>query len=322
MTLTDDEQDRIDTLAADWAARLRGDPLSQAERDALERWLDETPTHRAAFEEARLAWDMMGAMAAEARPRPVPRASALYRWRAVASLAACLVVIFGLARFWLGDPYILVMADHRTAPGERASITLSDGSLLELGPESAVDLRFTKEERRIVLLSGLGYFDPAPKGENEQRDFILESGNGASRALGTEFMVRELPGSVEVTVAEDAVEVSLVADRTDQPVLMLETGQSVRYGPDGFDTLVEVDLAQSLAWRRDRLIVSDAPLIELVAELNRYRRGRIVIANDTIAARRISGVFDPSEPSAVIEALKRDMGLQSAALPPFGILLY
>ena len=330
VNLTDKDQDRIDAEAADWAARLGGEPLCQDEREALNRWLEDSPAHRAAFEEAQLAWRMMGALpvqsdidAAELRPpRFEARKSRLPQWPPLANLAACFILAFGLGWIVLGDPVQRVMADHRTASGERKSITLADGSVLELGPESAVDIRFDADERRVVLMSGLAYFAPAPQYADEPRPFIVESRNGSARALGTEFMVRTRPRSVEVMVVEHSVEVALDRRAGKTQSVILQPGRSVRYSEAGLGLVDVARLDQGLAWRRDRLIVDNATLSEMIFELNRYRHAPIIITSDALASRRVSGVFDPNRSEDVIDALTRDLGVRSASIPAIGILLY
>ena len=83
-----------------------------------------------------------------------------------------------------------------------------------------------------------------------------------------------------------------------------------------------VNLDHAAAWRRDRLIVDHAPLGEVVAALNRYRRGRIVITNPALAKREVSGVFDMRNPDAVLSTITGDLRIGSVSLPPLVTLLY
>ena len=45
-----------------------------------------------------------------------------------------------------------------------------------------------------------------------------------------------------------------------------------------------------MGWREGVLVFRDMPLSEAVAEINRYRPGRIMVLDDALAARRVSGV--------------------------------
>ena len=53
MTKIGDRQDEIDTAAARWVVRLKARPLDTAERRLLDAWLNESPRHAAAFDEAQ-----------------------------------------------------------------------------------------------------------------------------------------------------------------------------------------------------------------------------------------------------------------------------
>lgn len=334
----EDRQEEIDTVAAAWAARLGGGRLSDAERRALDRWLGESPAHAAAFDEAQSAWRKMGELRAApgalaedivaagqtvgraARP-PVQRAGGRGIWPPAAALAACLLLV-AMGAVWLGDPVALLMADHSTAPGAHQRVALSDGSSVELGPASAIALHFTDDERRVELLSGQAYFVAASMNGSERRPFVVEAGNGASRALGTRFMVERLADTVEVVVVEHDVEVALSGADVEPQSAVLSGGRAVRYAAAGLQAVRRVDLERATAWRRGRLIFDRRPLGEVVAELNRYRHGRIVIADPSLASRTVSGVFDTVDPEAALATIARDLRIRSAALPPLVTLLY
>ena len=341
MNEPDDQQDQIDSVAADWAVRLGAGPLSDAERSALDGWLAESPAYAAAFDEACSAWAKMdalreapgdllgdGASKVSSAPRRARisrrRSRRFYRvsWVRAGALAASLVLAVGIGRFWLGDPRILLLADYRTAPGERSVVTLPDSSTVELGPASAVDLHYGDGERRIELLTGLAYFAPTPADGAEYRPFVVETANGSARALGTEFMVRRVGEAVEVVVAEHDVEVTLDSNAQRDASVIVSPGRAVRYDGTGLGAVGPVDLDRVLAWRRDRLIFDRAPLGDVVAELNRYRHGRIVIAGTALASRRVSGVFDMSRPDAALAAVVRELDITAVSLPPLVTVLY
>lgn len=324
MNEPEDRQDEIDSIAADWAVRLGGGPLSEGERRDLDLWLGESPRHAAAFGEARAAWAKMGALASEGA---LPSAAAgdrrrRGRWRRAAALAACLVIAVGAARFWLGDPLTLMTADHRTAPGAQERITLADGSSVELGPASAIAVRFTDGERRVELLAGLAYFAAAPMGEGERRPFVVAAANGRARALGTEFMVDRLAESVEVSVIAHEVAVALDTPGRERAEVVVPPGRALRYAGSALGEVRRVNLDHATAWRRGRLIFDREPLGAVVAELNRYRRGRIVIADPALAARRVSGVFDTADPEGALATIIRDLRVGALSLPPLVTLLY
>src|SRR5262245_42393762 len=154
-------QDAIDAEAAQWVARLGGKPLTEAERGALDRWLARDPRHAAALGEAQAAWSRMDEVALdpEELARDIPPAPSMplsrVSWVRTLAAAACLLIVVAGAGLWFGDPTVMLAADHQTAPGERRLVTLPDASTVELGPASALAVRYSNAERRVELLAGL-----------------------------------------------------------------------------------------------------------------------------------------------------------------------
>ena len=317
---------QLDLRAAEWVVRLAGG-LSAAERRELNRWLAESPAHAAAFEEARTAWGKMGQLrlqpgrlAEDTVPPPdSPARRRFLTWRRGLASAACLLLLALGATLWHGDPWFMLMADHHTPTGERRLVTLPDGSRVELGPASAIRLDYSASARRVVLLSGVAHFTASPAANTESRPFIVVAANGRARVLGTEFMVAHMPGGAEVTVLEGRVE---VARRAAEYGLarVLARGQAVRYSAAGLGPVRAVNARRATAWRRGRLIFDKAPLGEVVAALNRYRRGRIMITDPALASRRVSGIFQTATPEAALATIARDLRLNTLSLPLLTLL--
>lgn len=318
MTKRIDRDEGIEGTAALWVARLAEGPLDAAAQAELERWLAADSRHNASFREAQAAWHVMNQVAREPgalrQTTPTTRRAGT-RWRAAAALAASLLVLVVGAVLWSGDPLVAIAADHRTAPGERRLVTLSDGSAVELGPASAIALHFDERQRRIELLRGVVYVVAAPRRGVEQRPLLVEAGAGSARALGTEFAVRLGAESVEVVVVEH--EVVVTADSRDGKAaqVLLAAGESVRYSDVGVGTVKAAKLDQVLAWRRNWLVLDQVPLSQAVEELNRYRSQRILIGGSALPQRQVSGVFDMADPDAVLAIIARELGARTLSSP-------
>lgn len=337
MDSSGERQDEIDTTAAAWAARLGGDPLSEAEGRELDRWRAATPANEAAFVEAQAAWDEMGKLrfvpgalrddivpppAMSRGPAAAARVRRMSRWTRMAAAAACLLFVLAGFAVWNGDPVVMLTADYRTAPGEQRLVALSDGSTVALGPASAIAVDYGEHARRVKLLSGLAYFTAVPTGGSESRPFVVEAAQGTARALGTRFMVEHLASGAEVTVAEHKVEVALAGEAGDRSIVVVAPGEAVRYSDAGMGAVHAVNVARATAWQRGRLIFDSVPLGEVVAALNRYRRGRIFVADPVLASRKVSGVFETAAWDAALATVVRDLRISAASLPPLVTVLY
>ena len=166
-------------------------------------------------------------------------------------------------------------------------------------------LRIT-EQRRVIVLRGAVFAEARP---DPARPFILETSELTARALGTRFGVEE----ANVIVTEGRVE----ARGGGEPVI-LNAGQTGHSGEGGFSRgLVDPD---GLAWREGRLVVSRRPLGEVLADLGRYQRGRVLLLDASAASRPISGVFDLSDPAQATRVLADGLGLGITHLPGLTLL--
>lgn len=329
-----DQREAIDSAAADWIARLGGGPLDEAEQRQFDHWLAADPAHGAAFDEARAAWNKMGQLAftpellAEdeaiaAAPVAAITASARPRlWPRLVAMAACLLITLGAATFWYGNPYTRLTADHQTAPGVWQQVTLADQSQVELGPDSAITVRYTEQERRIELISGRAFFTAAPMDDGERRPFVVAADRGTARALGTRFMVARSSEAVEVAVIEHEVRVSLADAEQKQSDVVLSPGHVVRYAGVRLGKVRAVKLDHLTAWRQGRLVFDRVPLGEVVVELNRYRRGRIVIVDPGLAMRQVSGVFNMKDPDSALLTITENLRINATSLPPLVTVLH
>ncbi len=316
--------DETELIAAQWVARLDAGPLDGAERTAFRLWLEEDGDHQAAFEEASATWGQLAALRHSPGPLkamvPSPRAS-VTRKAARAGAVIGFLVLVGGGIVWnqIGDPRVLLASDYRTGPGEIRTVTLPDGSTVELGPASALALDYSTRERRVALLAGEAYFTAAPKQGAELRPFVAEAAGGQTRALGTRFVVELRDEGAQVLAIEHQVEVSLGA----VPGVVLSPGEEVRYATErGLGIVQARDVSNAAPWRRGLLVFDNMPLGDVVKTLNRYRRGRIVILDSTLASRRVSGVFTAAELGDAIETITAELGVRARSVPPFVTVLY
>ncbi|MEN2991184.1 FecR domain-containing protein [Tistrella sp. BH-R2-4] len=326
----------IDAEAATWVIRLGGAPLDHATRRQFDQWLAADPAHRDAFDAAQAVWGALGPAPAAARTTMTGAAPRRHRQRSLMAMAAAAAVMLavglgtGGADVWLApDPWRMLTADHRSTSDGPASVTLADGSRVVLDASSAIAVDDSDTQRRVTLLAGRAYFDVAPSAVAGGRSFVVAAGTGTIRAIGTGFVAdMTLPGRVTVTVTEHAVEVTTTpaadgAGSGTAATAGLAAGQSLVYDDHGrIGQVVAADVSRAMAWRQGRLVFDRQPLSEVVAVLQRHQHGRIMILNDDLAARRVSGVFHGDDPEAALRAITDELGATRRTVPPFLTLLY
>jgi transmembrane sensor len=98
-------------------------------------------------------------------------------------------------------------------------------------------------------------------------------------------------------------------------------GEQVRYTGDTIEPVVTSDSRIVEAWRRDRLIFQNAPLGEVVADLERYRGGRIVITDDRLRKLPVTAVFDARQADAAIGTIANSLPVRIHRLTDYLVLL-
>jgi transmembrane sensor len=297
--------DMIDDAAVAWFVRLRDEEASQADRAAFAVWLEADPAHERAWRELEAVWGALDQVAAAkaAAPAIVAHVSLRRRrpqWRPLAAAAILLLAVTAGLRLLPAG----LFADHRTGIGERRIVALADGSRIELGPASAIDVELGSRRRAVRLVAGEAFFAVT---RDEARPFVVSAGQGEIAVLGTAFDVKiGRSEAVSVVVTESKVAVSAAGSAA----VGVSAGQEVAYDRNGVSAVRPADLDLAQAWRQDQLVFHDAPLDTVLSELGRYRRGHIQLLGGELGRRRITAVFDAKRPDAALETIARNLDLR------------
>jgi transmembrane sensor len=259
--------------------------------------------------------------AATSQGDTVAGARPAYRvWRAAAAIFLALGI--GIVSWYSTH----VSPTYITEIGEQRSITLEDGSLVELNARSRLRVRFTEKQRSVELLEGQALFTVA---KNPARPFVVTTSNTAVRAVGTQFDVYRKHGGTTVTVVEGRVAVnrtqkmsrSAAQQRAQNSVrdsremqraqqeVVVAAGEQVIVTPIQIAAPASVDTSVVTAWTEKRLIFESAPLSEVVEEFNRYNRRQLVIRDPELFDFHVSGVFPSTDSSRMIEFLRQRFGV-------------
>jgi transmembrane sensor len=84
----------------------------------------------------------------------------------------------------------------------------------------------------------------------------------------------------------------------------LEAGSALVAREDGDDHVERLDAARATSWTSGKLVFDGERLADVVAEMNRYSREKLEIADPALKSRRVSGVFEPTSGPAFATALE------------------
>ena len=185
---------------------------------------------------------------------------------------------------------------------------LPDGSTLVLDTDTRVDVAYERSRRHIVLLRGRVQASVAHDGN---RPFVVSSGVGSVRALGTVFQVERRNGSTVVALLEGRV----IVDAKGHPsrhAIELHPLQQLVYDADGtLGNPRSIDRNVAESWTRGRLVFKEERLADLIAEFNRYSHDQLVLSQAELGEIRVSGVFNAGDQPGLLATLRQGWGLQA-----------
>ncbi|MDM0089998.1 MULTISPECIES: FecR domain-containing protein [unclassified Variovorax] len=310
-------RDAIARQARAWMDRVAAGEMTPADADALRRWCRADPAHQAAFASARRGWALLGAAGALSAARAPQRAvvpSPSRRWfvgggLGFATAAAAAAIVHPPLGLWpsIGE----LQADHRTGIGERRSVALGEGVRVELNTRTSIALR----PDGIALIAGEAAVDL----QGPRSRITVEAGRAQVSASDARFELRSGPEGICVSCLAGRVEVAHAAGaRT------LAAGQQLVYDARVLGPARAVDagaLSRLSAWREGYLRFVDTPLGEVVAEINRYRAGQVVLLDRQLAGRQVTGRFQIAALDRAIAQIQHSLGLGVRSLPGGLVLL-
>jgi transmembrane sensor len=291
-----DPDSSIGQTARAWALAVVGEDFPPERSRQFGAWLDADPSHRRAYEQAEGVVLMLGGLRAPSAALPVRRPAPRWRVPAVAAgaglLAACLALVV----------FALPGSTYETRPGESRQVALADGSEITLAPASRLRAVSRWRPRALSLERGEAFFVVA---RQDGQPFTVRAGDALVRVVGTRFNVhRGAERAVRVEVEQGVVQVSEGPDGQDRAVT-LRAGQTAIADARGVTVgvLAQPDLAGG--WRQGRLAYEDAPLAEVVADLNRYSRRPLTIASVATGRLKVTAAFDVAQADRFVAELPR-----------------
>lgn len=291
---------QIAEQAIRWMIELQADPEDPVRQRACLQWRQSAPEHdRAMLLVERMQQNLASLPKGAARtllegPAPSQRRAALK------SLAALAVMGSGATLLYRSGQVQRLSADYATAIGERRRVRLDDGTAVHLNTDTAMDVRLDSHHRRIRLLRGEIQIQTG----RDPRPMTVDSSAGSLQPLGTRFLVRELEAGIRLGVDEGVVRVvNRSGLRVDVPA-----GQQLDFDRRVLGAPVALPPSDG-AWTDGLLSVSDMPLQDFLAELSRYRMGRLACAPE-VADLRISGTFPLDDSDRILSTLPHVLPVQ------------
>ncbi|AIG00674.1 FecR domain-containing protein [Pseudomonas fluorescens] len=288
---------RLVDQAIEWMIKLRFNTADDASTAAFERWLASSAEHQQAWQRVATMNDDLRHLPAQLGRQTLDGARRKISRREGLKLLGLVAGAAGLA--WLGRDYTPLpglLAEYRTATGERRWISLDDGSRIHLNSASAIDTSFDRERRLVQLRQGEMLIDTGSDGHSP-RPFWVQTHNGYLRALGTRFMVREAPQGTLLAVQQG--QVAVFAEHTSGNAReVVAPGEQVLFNRQGLHAPPANGL-DPWAWSDGVISARNMRLDDFLSELGRYRHG-VLRCSEAVAALRVSGTYQVDDTDQVL----------------------
>jgi len=309
--------DIVEEQAALWILRREEPEWSPDDEAALDRWLDESDLHKAAFWRLEHGWRSADRIGSAGLGSPSEQSRISHHrslWgRGALALAATLALVFALfslriVQLPVDESTPVAMADYATGIGGHKSVAFDDGTQVELNTATMIRAAINAERREVWLESGEAFFSVA---KMNGTPFVVHAGDHSVTVLGTKFAVEAIGKRVKVAVAEGRVRLDDGEEGRRPRSAVLTAGQTAV--AEANRTVIvsdEASLERQLAWRRGLLMFDDVTLAEAAGEFNRYNRKQIVISDAAAARIRIGGSFQANNAEAFARLLRDAYGLK------------
>ncbi len=307
--------------ARQWLVVLNDADTTDEEKRDFELWFNRGEREKQAWERAKGLWSRLDDLApaliiSPPAEKPVQAAndtgtSRITRRRMITGAAATVVGMASGGSYLLTHPEIF--ADHRTGISASKTVTLADGSLVELARSSAISVSWSPQARRITLHEGEALFTAR---HDPLRPFIVNAGPAVTQTAGAKFDVNRLDDTTLVTAIEHELTVAPPSGG-----ILLTAGQQMRCMTDGAQGPLTVDTASILGWRNGRIVADGMRLADLTTELSRYRRGRILLTESRLRNLPVTVALDANDPDAALDILAGSLRLRIRHFTPWLVTL-
>jgi transmembrane sensor len=318
----------LDDEACEWVERFARGRGSRADVAALKKWMARSPAHAEAFDRISRVWTSLepvgrtltarGLLSRRSRhwsrtgvlaPSGIGRRAFLGGALAASAVGIAVLAVRPPLGLWPSLPEL--KADFRTSPGEQRQIALADQVSIDLNTRSSLALGAVGTEAHLI--AGEAVISSPPQ---MTAPFTLLAGDGRILATGARFNVRIDGPAVCVTCLTGDVRVERQASS-----LPLSAGQQVNYSDQGMGQPVRVDPALVTAWQDGIVVFESTPVTDVIAEVNRYRPGKIILTNKELGRRLFDARLRIENIGNVVRQIELAFGAKTTELPGGIVLL-
>lgn len=296
---------RVAREAARWLMHLSSGQASPDDTRACEQWRASNVMHERAWQRAQRVNDMLGSLPPELVHATLGRPGLKTRRLVLKSLAGLILGSPAAWAAWQGSQKAGLLADYRSAPGERRSVTLADGTAVSMNSGTALDV----VDGGLLLRAGEIYVHA------QSHVCVARTAQGRVSASQTRFGLRVHEEGCRLEIYQGQA----LVEPENGPALTVQAMQAAWFDRQKV-LLLQAAVEAQPAWLRGVLHASDMSLADFAAELTRHRRG-IVRCDPAVAALRVSGSFQLDNTDGVLRALPALLPVSVTRRTPYWVTI-
>jgi transmembrane sensor len=322
--------ERLRRESLDWIVRLTSGRVTVEDASALAAWKSQSAAHVAAFEDAlrlrqqlkvagRELMDRLARGASETvvsaepiplRPRHSPVGRRAFLGGAVAACAAGIMIARPPLGLW--PSFAELTADYHTGKGEQRQVQLAAGISMLLNTQTSLSIDSREDGGKVRLISGEANF--RTNLAHAQRLAVI-AGDSEVRATQANFNMRYEDGVACVSCLTGSVRVHRSAG-----IVLVTDNQQFTFGDGQPGRVSAINRVAATDWQHGILVFREMPFQQMVGEINRYRPGKVILADDDLAQKKFNGMFHIGHLDGAIVAIQQ-LGVRVRQLPGGVVLL-
>lgn len=308
--------------ATHWFLRLQEDDVSEQDRAECLRWRQTDGMHDLAWRRLETLWrnfdDLEGNAARPAQAALAKLATRKRDKRRLKRAVGATIVCIGLAVLLSDAMHPYLLADHHTGLAQRETLTLPDGSQVTLDAHSAVDIRYSQTERRVVLREG--QILAQVHHDRVNRPFIIQTEQGTATALGTRYTVSLQGRRTIISVIESSVR---ACPQTLAPItcMDLNPGQSAAIAEGTVSRMTSSGFTDPASWTQGYLALDNQPLSRVLHMLRAYHSGLLWYDERDLQSVRVSGVIPIDDSSQAFSILAQTLPIRIRQYSPWAVTI-
>lgn len=231
----------------------------------------------------------------EVKTRQISWGKWLYR------VAASVVLVLGLIAFYnyQAEAPQLAYVTKSTGRGQKALITLSDGSTVKLNALSSITYPEPLDiHQRTIVLEGEAFFKVT---KDPNRPFVVKAHKIQTTVLGTSFDVNAYdPSSISVSLIEGKVNM----EHENDDEVYLNPGERASYtASSGALSVTDFDELKLTAWKDGVIYLEEAGMSEVFDQLSKWYGVDFEFVNQPVQRWDYSGQFKDMSLEVVLNTI-------------------